>query len=154
MHSGRAGMTTLLAAAGFDAAYIIEYGFWSSQAYEDYIRGTLFTRHHPQPHYVPDRNAPVAEVRRLRGIVIEREWAKHHRGRAGVPTRALGSRVPHWPPRPAAPAGPRMANILNVLPFSPWHKPVLMSAGQRSGAKRSAAEARSWARRPARSAVE
>ncbi len=65
MHSGREGMTTLLAAAGFDAAYIKEYGFWSSQAYEDYIRGTVFTRHHPQPHYVPDRNAPVAEVLKL-----------------------------------------------------------------------------------------
>jgi hypothetical protein len=75
MHSGRAGMTTLLAAAGFDAAYIKEYGFWTSQAYEDYIRGSVFTRHHPQPHYVPDRNAPVAEVLRLRGIVIERGWA-------------------------------------------------------------------------------
>ncbi len=57
MHSGRAGMTTLLAAAGLDAAYIKEYGFWSSQAYEDYIRGSVFTRHHSWPHHVPDRNA-------------------------------------------------------------------------------------------------
>ncbi len=41
MHSGRAGMTTLLATAGFDAAYIKEYGFWSTEAYEGYIRGTV-----------------------------------------------------------------------------------------------------------------
>jgi hypothetical protein len=44
MHSGRAGMTTLLAAAGFDTAYIKEYGFWSSQAYEDYVYRTSPTR--------------------------------------------------------------------------------------------------------------
>ena len=75
MHSGRAGMTTLLATAGFDATYIKEYGFWSSDAYEDYIRGTVFARRHAQPHYVPDRNTPVAEVLRLRGVVTTREWA-------------------------------------------------------------------------------
>jgi hypothetical protein len=74
MHSGRAGMTTLLATAGFDAAYIKEYGFWSTEAYEGYIRGTVFARRHPQPHYVPNRNTPVAEVLRLRGVVIAREW--------------------------------------------------------------------------------
>jgi hypothetical protein len=74
MHSGRAGMTTLLATAGFDAAYIKEYGFWSTEAYEGYIRGTVFARRHPQPHYVPDRDTPVAEVLRLRGVVIAREW--------------------------------------------------------------------------------
>jgi hypothetical protein len=75
MHSGRAGMTTLLAAAGFDAAYIKEYGFWSSDAYEDYIRSTVFARRHAQPHYMPDRNTPVAEVLRLRGVATAREWA-------------------------------------------------------------------------------
>jgi hypothetical protein len=73
--SGRAGMTTLLAAAGFDAAYINEYGFWSSEAYENYIRGTVSARRHPQPYYVPDRNAPVAEVLKLRGVVVVREWS-------------------------------------------------------------------------------
>ncbi len=84
MHSGRAGMTTLLAAAGFDAAYIKEYGFWSSQAYEDYIRGSVFTRHHPRPHYVPDRNSPIA-VLQLRGIVIERGCGHvEARSRAGA----------------------------------------------------------------------
>ncbi len=30
MHSERAGMTTLLVAAEFDAMYIKEYGFWSA----------------------------------------------------------------------------------------------------------------------------
>jgi hypothetical protein len=75
MHSGRAGMTTLLATAGFDAAYIKEYGFWSSKAYESYIRGTVFARRHPRPYYSPDRNIPVAEVLKLRGVEIAREWA-------------------------------------------------------------------------------
>ena len=75
MHSGRAGMTTLLATAGFDAAYIKEYGFWSSEAYESYIRGTVFARCHPRPYYSPDRNIPVAEVLKLRGVEIAREWA-------------------------------------------------------------------------------
>jgi hypothetical protein len=75
MHSGRAGMTTLLATAGFDAAYIKEYGFWSSEAYESYIRGTVFARRHPRPYYSPDRNIPVAEVLKLRGVEIAREWA-------------------------------------------------------------------------------
>jgi hypothetical protein len=67
-------VTTLLVAAGFDATYIKEYGFWSAEAYEGYIRGTELARRHPQPHYVPDRDTPVAEVLRLRGVMIAREW--------------------------------------------------------------------------------
>jgi hypothetical protein len=34
----------------------------------------VFARRHPQPHYVPDRNNPVAEVLRLRGVAIARVW--------------------------------------------------------------------------------
>jgi hypothetical protein len=40
-----------------------------------YIRGTVFARCHPRPYYSPDRNIPVAEVLKLRGVEIAREWA-------------------------------------------------------------------------------
>ncbi len=41
----------------------------------------MLARRHPQPHYVPDRNTPVAKVVRLRGIVIAREWVGRRRDR-------------------------------------------------------------------------
>ncbi len=102
MHSGRAAMTDDLARIRRGVrTYINEDGFRSSKELHTrdgfYSRGIIRSR-----ITYPSAN----------GTNI------NHRGRAGGPTRALGSRVPHWPPRPAAPAHGQHANHLALFPMT------------------------------------
>ncbi len=123
-----------------------EYGFWSSDAYEDYIRGTVFARRHAQPHYVPDRNTPVAEVLRLRGVVTTREWAWSIKAGQGAST-GIGLARAALASLASRTRGPAHGQHANHVPFFPAGALTVQVAERRGGC-------RSWAWRTARSAVE